>query len=599
MSRPRGPLARAARRGRIVLRMWRLYWLRLEAWLVPSENQRLYALTLLIGVVCGFVAVAFHLSIQLVERGLVERAMEAPGHSWIVWTILTPTLGALLCGIALRHLPRVRGSGIPEVKAAFALRGRGLRFRDSVGKFVLGALQIGSGASLGREGPTVQICAGVATLFGRIARVSPKSLRRLLPVGAAAGIAAAFNAPIAAVTFAIEEIVGDLDRSVLSGVIVAAALASVIERGVLGAHPIFDLPPTPGLHHASSLIVYAGLGVAAALLSIVFTDSMLRLRASFRKQRFVPEWARPGVGGLVTGVLAVVGLLWLDKGGVTGGGYGVLAGALTGGLTVRIMLGLCVLKLVATVFCYGSGCTGGIFAPSLFLGGMLGGTFGLIDQQLLGHEGMVGSFALVGMGAVFAGVVRAPMTSVLILVEMTGGYSLILPLMIANMTAYGVARRFRPSSAYDALLEQDGIQLHAATDMDTLEGVRLQRMVPRDGGLVVFHPDTLARDLVGAKGTQEVYPVVAGSGATVGIITDEELTLLASERSLDLLVNAADVMRPPATVRQTDDLRTVMETMLAHGLPRLPVLDAEGRVVGLVDESLVAQEYFRRHTRQG
>lgn len=238
-----GLLARAKRRVRILLRMRRLYWLRARIHLAPGESQRLIVLTALIGATCGVTAVAFHGLIRLLEINLVERALGAPGRAWIAWTILVPTLGGLICGVLLQYLvPRARGSGIPDVKATFAQRGRELRARDSLGKFAVGALQIGSGASLGREGPTVQICAGIASSFGRLARVSHGNLRRLLPVGAAAGVAAAFNAPIAAVTFAIEEIVGDLGKTVLSGVIVAAAIAAATERSVLGEHPVFDLP---------------------------------------------------------------------------------------------------------------------------------------------------------------------------------------------------------------------------------------------------------------------------------------------------------------------------------------------------------------------
>ena len=260
--------------GESPLRLWRPRWrranvaaLRLFLRALPSEQRRVFALTILIGVLCGLAAVAFHLSIRYAESHLIKRAMSAPGHSWVWWTVLTPTLGGLLSGALLQYVvPDARGSGIPQVKVAYAVRGGKLSFTHStIGKFLIGTLQIGSGASLGREGPTVQICAGIASLLGRAAALSRDNLKRLLPVGAAAGIAAAFNAPIAAVTFTVEEVVGDLDQTVLSGVIVAAALAAVVERSVLGEHPVFDVPPGYGLRHASSLLLYAGLGVAGRL----------------------------------------------------------------------------------------------------------------------------------------------------------------------------------------------------------------------------------------------------------------------------------------------------------------------------------------------
>ena len=337
----------------------------------------------------------------------------------------------------------------------------------------------------------MQICAGIASSLGRLARVSPKRLRRLLPVGAAAGIAAAFNAPIAAVTFTIEEVVGNLDQSVLSGVIVAAALAAVIERSILGEHPIFDVPPGYGMHHASSLAIYALLGLAAAVASIAFTDGLLSVRSRFRKLKALPRWAHPGVGGLATGVLAAAALYGLKTRGVTGGGYETLSDALSGKLAVEVMLALCGLKIAATISSYSSGGAGGIFAPSLFMGGMLGGAFGALDIRLFGHaDDTIGAFALVGMGAVFAGVIRAPITSVLIIIEMTSGYSLILPLMIANMTAYGLARHWRPTSIYEALLEQDGVHLRPTAVTDGLESVRIASVLVDSHRMKTYAPET-------------------------------------------------------------------------------------------------------------
>ena len=585
------------RRLRLAVRLRGLYLLRAEIRFAPTEAQRLFFLTIVIGVVCGLAAVAFHVSITLASHVLIDQAMGAPGRTWIGWTLVTPTLGALACGVLLQYVvPNARGSGIPQVKIAFAVRGGRLRLRDSLGKFFIGALQLGSGSSLGREGPTVQICAGVASFLGRITGVSPKALRRLIPVGAAAGIAAAFNAPIAAVTFTIEEVVGNLDQAVLSGVIVAAALAAVIERSVLGEHPIFDVPQVYGLHHASSLLIYALLGVAAAVASVAFTDSLLALRLWFRKSR-LPPWARPGVGGLVTGGLAVVAWWKLGTHGITGGGYDTLSVALRGNLGIEVMLILCVMKLAATVFSYGSGGAGGIFAPSLFIGGMLGGAIGTLDSTLLGHTGEpVGAFALVGMGAVFAGIIRAPMTSVLIIIEMTSGYSLILPLMIANMTAYVLARHWRPTPIYDALLEQDGVHLGSRRGAEDLESRRLEQFTKGDAPLQTFRLNAHADEIVKGRHdepTQLVSPVVDEAGKIIGIITPDEMAILSSEPELLPLVNAADLMRPTVSVDLDDDLGLALQTMISSGLSQLPITDRSGRCVGLVSEADIAKAYLR------
>ncbi|MFO0585504.1 MAG: chloride channel protein [Anaeromyxobacter sp.] len=431
------------------------------------------------------------------------------------------------------------------MKRAYALGDGRVPFRDALGKFLIGTLQIGSGASLGREGPTVQICAGATTLIARLTALPERNLRRLVPVAASAGIAAAFNAPIAAVTFTIEEIVGTLDHSVLSGVVVAAALASVIERSVLGVHPVIEAPVGLGLDHASSLVLYALLGVAAAAVSIIFTDGLLGLRSWFRGLRRVPAWAQPGVGGLVTGVLGAAVLAGLGVTGVNGGGYETLGLALEGKLALGALLALCGAKLAATLFSYSSGGAGGIFMPALFVGAMLGGAVGHLDVGVLGHEPrQLGAFALVGMGAVFAGVIRAPITSVLIIFEMTGAYGLILPLMLANVTSFVLARRHRPTPIYDALLAQDGIVLpHGAAvrldDSATAAVEPLARELARSvgpedhaAGLPQVGPDVPLSELASAivEARAPALAVVGDDGRVTGVVTREVIAGTLLER---------------------------------------------------------------------
>jgi chloride channel protein, CIC family len=437
---------------------------RFYVWLLrrmPTERQRLLVVTILAGGVCGLAAVAFHSSIMGLEALLIDRANGAHGYTWIGWTILCPAIGGLVAGVGLTYFaPAAAGSGIPQVKVAYTLRAGYVTVRETIGKFILCAVQIGSGASLGLEGPTVQVCAGVSSMLARLARLSPKNTRRMASVGMAAGIAAAFNAPIAAVTFTLEELIGDLDQSMLSGVIVAAALAAVVEHSILGSNPVFHVQGNYTLGKASSLVWYALLGILAAIVSVAFTDSLLGLRAWFRRLKSVPKWVQPAIGGAATGGLAVVAFLFFHLNGIAGDPYKTLTLALTGKMTVTAMVVFCLLKLASTVCSYSSGGSGGIFAPALFMGAMLGGAVGYLDVMVFHHSSdSIGAFAVVGMGAVFAGIVRAPMTSVLIIFEMTGGYGLVLPLMIANMSAFALARHWRRVAIYEALLAQDGIHL--------------------------------------------------------------------------------------------------------------------------------------------
>src|SRR3569833_646241 len=435
-----------------------LAWI--SAWLV-YEWQRLLAVTILAGGLCGLSAVAFHLAIAWLENLMINRANFAHGYTWIFWTILSPAAGGLIVGLGLTYwAPAAAGSGIPQVKVAFALRSGLVSLRETVGKFALCAFQIGSGGSLGLEGPTVQICAGVSSLMARAARLSPTNCRRMASVGMAAGIAAAFNAPIAAIAYTLEELIGDLDQTMLSGVIVAAALAAVVEHSILGKTPVFHMPRSYELDAASSLVWYALLGFLAAVVSITFTDGLLKVRALFKRWTAVPKWVHPAIGGLATGAMAAIALYWFHLNGIAGDPYRTLELALTGTMPLLFMVVLCVLKLAATVSSYSSGGSGGIFATSLVMGSMLGGAVGYLDVTVFHHPAdSVGAFAVVGMGAVFAGIVRAPMTSILIVFEMTGGYGLVLPLMIANMIAFALARHWRPIPVYDALLMQDGIEL--------------------------------------------------------------------------------------------------------------------------------------------
>jgi CIC family chloride channel protein len=578
---------------RLVIGRWRGRLMLLAARVAPTEAQRMLALTIAIGAVCGLAAVAFHEAIDLAEKAVSPLVARDGSRAWMAWIVVLPTLGGLFGGFFLTKFFRdARGSGIPQVKAAYARKRGRLRLRDAVAKFFLAAVQIGSGASLGREGPTVQICACVATALGRVARVSPQAQRKLIPVGAAAGIAAAFNAPIAAVTFTIEEVIGKLDETLLSGVIVAAALAAVIERSILGAHPVFDLLGTRGLEDARSLLLYALLGVAAAGASVAFNDLLLGLRRWFRTWDRFPEWARPGVGGFVTGLLGLATLLLVQTPGITGGGYDTLRQALTGSLGIRVMMVLCIAKLVATCFSYSSGGAGGIFAPVLFIGAMLGGAFGWVDVALFHHPARTTSaFALVGMGAVFSGAIRAPMTSVLIIVEMTSGYELILPLMIANMSAYLIARRFRHETIYEALLAQDGIVVDDPHLADALERVALRDVLTTDRAYVTFQRNLRADEIVRIArdaGRQTVFPVVDGEGRVVGIVTDEEIRILLAEPSLWILTNASDLMRAATTVSVHDTLRRALERMHAENVRELPVLDDSDRVLGFVNEGALA-----------
>lgn len=564
--------------------------------LTPSEQNRLLGLTIAVGVACGLAAVGFHLFIRLVEETFFERVTHATGSTRALGLIVVPTLGALVAGLALDRLaPEARGSGIPQVKWVYGARSGRLAARDGAAKFILAALQIGTGSSLGREGPTVQICATVASSLGRLFALSPSNQRRLIPVGAAAGIAAAFNAPIAAVTFVIEELVGGLDTTVLSGVVVAAALSAAVEHSILGERPVLAVPASYGLTHASSLLVFAVLGLLAGMLGHAFATALLRVRRGFRELTAVPPWARPALGGLLTGLIALMALELVGTLGVAGGGYETLARGLRGDLPMRVLAVLCVAKFAATIASYSSGGAGGIFAPTLFIGAMLGGLLGEIDRLVLMHpDTQLGAFALVGMGAFFAAVVRAPMTSILIVFEMTGSYKLVLPLMVANAVAYVTARAWNPTPIYDALLEQDGrhmpqthlaspaLTAHRVGDTMKFDPVAIQSDDPIDAALAVLEGQAF-----------ETIPVLGPDGTLVGVVTEARLRRLQAEgRGREPVLEHT---RLRGTLVPTQSLRAALVTMNRLGVRLMMVVDdpQRKRLVGVLAMSDVIEVLLR------
>jgi CIC family chloride channel protein len=415
------------------------------------EEQVFLILTLLIGALVGLMAVAF---IILTER-VGMRLYPVGGAAW--HRVLIPVVGSLVMGYLLyRYFPDARGSGVPQTKAALYAREGRITAATMFGKFFCTSATLASGIPLGREGPTVQVGAGIASVLGRNLGLRPEKVKALIPVAAAAAIAAAFNTPLAAVLFALEEIVGDLHAPVLGSVVLAAATSWGVLRLLLGNDPLFKVPQYQ-LVNPWEFAIYAVLGVAGGLVSVAFTKLLLGMRERFLKlsRKTVPF--QPVIGGIVVGLMG-----WFVP-QVLGVGYEHVGAVLNGGMALRLMVLLLVLKLFAVTTSYASGNAGGIFGPSLFLGAMLGGTIGTVAHNLFPyHAATAGAYALVGMGTVFAGIVRAPMTSVVMIFEITRDYAVIVPLMISNLVSLFIATRLQKQPIYEALARQDGIHLPTA-----------------------------------------------------------------------------------------------------------------------------------------
>jgi CIC family chloride channel protein len=475
-------------------------WLqRRLAELKPREGQIFLALALVIGALTGLAVVAF---IVLTER-LGMRLYPVGGAPWR--RVLFPVAGSLSIGYLLyRYFPNARGSGVPQTKAAlFAREGR-ITLRTVLGKFFCTSVTLASGIPLGREGPSVQVGAGIGSVLGRLLGLRTEQVKKLIPVGAAAAIAAAFNTPLAAVLFSLEEVTGDLYAPVMGAVVLASATAWMVLRVFLGDHPLFKVPQYQ-LVNPAEFAVYAVLGVAGGVVSAAFTKILLAIRARFLRFPQKTVWFQPVAGGLLVGLMG-----WFVP-QVLGVGYGFVGEALNGRMAFQLMALLVVLKLIAVTTSYATGNAGGIFGPSLFIGAMLGGTVGTVAHHLFpAYTAMSGAYALVGMGAVFAGVVRTPMTSVLMIFEMTQDYSVIVPLMIANLISLFVASQLQAEPIYEGLAIQDGIHLPTAETR--------QRYGQRQVFTVM---KTASESLPAETPVREALERVRSSGTRTWLVSDE------------------------------------------------------------------------------
>jgi CIC family chloride channel protein len=539
---------------------WRDALLGRVAELPQREDQIFLILALVIGALTGLAVVAF---ILLTER-MGMRLYPVGVAPWR--RVVFPVVGSLGIGYMLyRYFPNARGSGVPQTKAAlFAREGR-ITLRTVLGKFFCTSATLASGIPLGREGPSVQVGAGIGSVLGRLLGLRTEQVKNLIPVGAAAAIAAAFNTPLAAVLFSLEEIMGDLHAPVMGAVVLASATAWMVLRVSLGNHPLFKVPQYQ-LVHPAEFAVYAVLGVAGGVVSVAFTKLLLSMRARFLRFPQKTVWFQPVAGGLLVGMMG-----WFVP-QVLGVGYGYVGDALNGNLAFKMMLLLVVMKLLAVTTSYASGNAGGIFGPALFIGAMLGGTVGSLAHRLLpAYTATAGAYALVGMGAVFAGIVRAPMTSVLMIFEMTQDYAVIVPLMIANLVSLFIASRFQREPIYEALAVQDGIHLPTAESRQR-HGRRQVMRVMQTASQLLPAEITVREALERVRSSEFRTWLVTDRRGVVGVINfswlERELAE-GADKKLGELVNA--LVFPHVHPDQGFDL--ALERMGANQIEILPVVN--------------------------
>ncbi len=531
----------------------------------------------------GVGAVALRALIRFIQEAFFGHAHELleviHDVPW-TWRLLAPAVGGLFVGPLVHFVAReAKGHGVPEVMEAIALRGGAIRPRVVIVKALASAISIGSGGSVGREGPIVQIGSALGSTIGQLLGVSSRQLRTLVGCGAAAGIAAAFNAPIAGALFSVEILLGDFGVPQFSPIVISSVVATVVSRHYLGNFPAFQVPSYQ-LASPFELLPYTVVGVVAGGVALAFISVLYAAEETFDRIR-IPDYLKTPIGGLMVGMIGV----FLPE--VFGVGYGTINAALTSNLPALMALMLLVAKIFATSITLASGGSGGIFAPSLFLGAMTGAFCGTFVHQLFpAYTATAGAYALVTMGAVVGAATHAPITAIIIIFELTGDYHIIPPLMAACVVSALMATWLRRDSIYTLKLRLRGLDPFKEEDPNPLKNLRVRDIVDRkpetvDGGAKVSE----VLDVIVQTDHNELF-VAHDGNRLVGSVSLAELRRLFLDREiLEPIVVAEDLAdRSRPRVHEDDDLELVMRLFSYRDIGELAVVDAseQNKLVGCV-----------------
>jgi len=566
-----------------------------------TDHLYMVLIALVIGLLGGLCAVGFRELIRVLQLLSWWRSGELTEYirnlAWW-WKVGVPTVGGLLVGIITYYFAReAKGHGVPEVIEAVTLRGGRIRPRVVFAKMVASGICIASGGSVGREGPIVQIGSSLGSTIGQWLKIDERRLRTLVGCGAAAGIAATFNAPVAGALFAVEIILSDFGVSQFSPIVISSVSATVVSQYFLGDFPAFDVP-SYSLVSPLELFAYAGLGILGGLIAVVFVKTLYRFEDIFDSISLYPP-LKTMIGG------AVIGLTALVFPQILGVGYETINEALSGNLVLWLLLVLIGVKILAVSITIGSGGSGGIFAPSLFIGAMTGGVVGVVLNDFWPTAvSNPGAYSLVGMAAIVAAATHAPITAILIVFELTNDYKIILPLMISCIIATIISTRLQDASIYTLKLLRRGVDIKGGYSVDVLERLKVSDVMRTEFATIpVAEPlmSILSR-FVDQSGNTAF--VVNQSGSLVGLVTlDEVRHVLSQVPDLENIAIAKDIMAEQdfPVFAANDTLATVMKQLSGH-VHEAPVVQ-DGKIVGSVwpDDviALYNAEVFKREMASG
>jgi chloride channel protein, CIC family len=550
---------------------------------VFREERFFLVLSVFIGIFSGLAVVCFRFAIDL-SRMYFLGSETAASH---IRLLLAPTIAGLVIGALVLHVfPLARGSGVNQTKAALYIYNGYIPFRTAIGKFITAALSIGSGHSLGPEDPSLQIGAGLASALGRKLHLSRDRMRLIAPVGAAAGLAAAFNAPISAVLFVIEEVIGRWSAAILGSVVLSAVSSVVVMRWFLGSEPLFRIPPVE-LVRPGELIAYAALGIAGGFASIVFSGGIGTMRPILKSMPRWTQYFQPAMAGLIIGFIAIMGAPQ-----VMGAGYDFIDQAIHNQFTWSFLGILVGLKILATIVSFVSGTPGGMFAPTLFIGAMLGAFVAGLEHLVFPHLAIsTGTYAMVGMGVLFAGFLRAPMTSVFMVLEVSGNYTIILPVIVANTFAYVISRALQPTPIFDLLTRQDGLDLPSMEEQREQSILRVEDAMRPVSGPVLDAEQTLKRVIEELNGVQSENLLVRKRPRGWNTISVPELKKMLSEGKGDSTLKSVLPIRQIPYLHPDYPLDIAMRYIYRY--PILPVVSRAdvSKLEGAISKEDVLKSY--------